>query len=171
MILPLAIVLHTAAQCAPANGPSPETLAAYAKVESGLNPLAIRDDTDRRSYYPQTEAEAIALARRLIDAGHRIGAGIMQVESDNFGWLHLTPETAFGACASIRAGAEYLVAASVYNTGSPTRGFRDGYVARIVANERRLADIATAAAPPDETAIDPFVTPSESPRDMSFAGR
>jgi type IV secretion system protein VirB1 len=120
------------------------TLAAYARVESGFDPLAIRDDTARRSYYPQTEPAAIALARRLIDAGHRIGAGIMQIESDNWGWLRLTAESAFEPCASLRAGAEYLIAASRYNAGNARDGFRNGYVARIVRASMRLP---SAAAP------------------------
>ncbi|MGH7072028.1 MAG: lytic transglycosylase domain-containing protein, partial [Acetobacteraceae bacterium] len=148
MILPLAVFLHTAVACAPKTGPSPVTLAAYAKVESGRDPLAIRDDTDHRSLYPQTAAEAIATARRLIDAGHRIGLGLMQIESGNLAWLRLPVDRAFNACDSIRAGANYLIAASRYNTGSPTRGFRTGYVASVVAAGRALPPVSVTRAAP-----------------------
>jgi type IV secretion system protein VirB1 len=163
MILPLAVFLHTAAACAPKTGPSPPTLAAYAKVESGRDPLAIRDDTDHRSLYPRTAVEAIATARRLIDSGHRIGLGLMQIESGNLAWLRLSVDRAFNACDSIRAAADYLIAASRYNTGSPTRGFRNGYVASVVAAGRALPPISVTRAAP--------VAPAPPPSPDQVRGR
>jgi type IV secretion system protein VirB1 len=57
----------------------------------------------------------------------------MQISSRNFQWLGLTVETAFNACDSLRAAAQHLTSASAYNTGSPTRGFANGYVQKIVS--------------------------------------
>jgi len=131
---------------------APGTTLSFAWAESGLDPLAIHDNADGRSYRPASKAEAVAIASRLIAAGHSIDAGFMQVNSRNFGWLGLSISNAFELCPSIQAGARVLhtgydpcmdaggeaqaclqIAASTYNTGSPTRGFVNGYVMRIAA--------------------------------------
>lgn len=119
-----------AARCAPAV--APETLAAVARVESGFAPLSIHDNTSKRSYRPQDKAEAISIARRLLNDGHSLDVGLMQVNNHNFAWTGLTLEDAFEACRSIRAGAAILTSFSQYNTGSPRDGFANGYVARVV---------------------------------------
>ena len=67
-------------------------------------------------------------------------------------WLGLTWETVFDPCTNVAALARVLttnynavkagrdpqsalrVALSMYNTGSQTRGFRNGYVAKVVGN-------------------------------------
>lgn len=76
-------------------------------------------------------------------------------------WLGLTWETVFDPCTNIAALARVLttnynavsagrdpqtalrVALSMYNTGSQTRGFRNGYVAKVLGN----AGITQSAAP------------------------
>lgn len=57
----------------------------------------------------------------------------MQINSANFGWLGLTMMDALDPCRSIAAGAEVLTAYSRYNTGSPTRGIKNGYAASVQA--------------------------------------
>ena len=131
MILPLAMITHLAAACA--QQVAPGTLTAIARVESALDPLAIRDNTTGRSYWPQTRAGAVAAAARLLAGGHSIDAGLMGINAGNWRWLGLTAETVFDPCRNIRAGARVLVSFSRYNTGSPSRGFRNGYVGRVAA--------------------------------------
>jgi type IV secretion system protein VirB1 len=65
------------ARCAPNVAPS--TMAAIVRVESGGNPLAIGDNTTRRSYYPRDRATAELLARRLLNAGHLLDLGCSKV--------------------------------------------------------------------------------------------
>ena len=124
--------------CAP--NVAAETLAALARTESNLDPLAIHDNTAHQSYQPRDKTEAVSLAQQLLQAGHSIDTGIMQVTSGNFRWLGLGVEDAFEPCASIRAGATVLTSFSGYNTGSPRAGFSNGYVRRVLdsreSNER-----------------------------------
>ena len=108
-------------------------MAAVAQTESQLDPLAIGDNTAHRSYRPQTKAEAVAVAQRLMAERHDLDVGLMQINQRNFGWLRLTLEDAFDPCRSIVAGATVLTAFSRYNTGTPTAGFANGYVARVVS--------------------------------------
>ena len=126
-----------------------DTLAAVAQAESGMNTLAIRDNTTGRSYHPKSEAEAIELATRLVIVEHHaVDMGLMQINSAHLGPFQMTISDAFDACKNIGAGARILVsdykpgadedqqgaldkALSRYNTGSPERGVANGYVQRV----------------------------------------
>jgi type IV secretion system protein VirB1 len=149
-------------QCAPAVAPG--TLLSFARAESDLDPLAMHDNADGRSYRPASKAEAVAIASRMIAAGHSIDAGFMQVNSRNFGWLGLSISNAFELCPSIAAGARILHggfdpcvdaggeaqaclrrAASLYNTGSPERGFVNGYVRLIAATAQHVIPVIAVA--------------------------
>lgn len=159
MILPLALVVQLARTCASAAAPG--TLAAVAATESGFDPLAIGDNTTGTAWRPGSREEAVALARSLIGDGHAVDLGLMQIDASNFAPLHLSLSEAFDPCASLSAGARVLAtnytrasaagtptdsseqaalrrALSRYNTGSPTRGFRNGYVARVLAAAKRV---------------------------------
>jgi type IV secretion system protein VirB1 len=145
--LPLVAVLHLAMAQAP--NVAPETIAAFAEVESGLNPYALLDNTTRKSYRPSTALEAAALAEDLLKKGHSLDTGLMQINSANFSWLGLNHVTAFDPGRSVRAGATVLAEAfqrctgqalsadplrcmaSIYNTGNHRRGEANGYVAKI----------------------------------------
>jgi type IV secretion system protein VirB1 len=134
--------------CAPAVAPS--TMAAIVQVESGSNPLAIDDNTARRSYYPHDRATAERLARRLLDAGHLLDVGIAQIDSMNFAGFGVTAHAIFDPCTNLSVGArilsgDYAFAArrygdgqvalrhaiGMYNTGRLNAGAR--YIARVVA--------------------------------------
>ena len=161
--LPLAVVL----QLAVANAPqvAPETVAAFAQAESRLNPYAIFDNTARKSYAPASAEEAATLARSLLDRGHSIDAGLMQINSANFKRTGIDAATAFDPAHSVRAGAQILVdayqwcqdrqptaeplrcMASVYNTGRPTAGERNGYVGKIFAAADHLVPAIRQAVP------------------------
>lgn len=180
MLLPLALFAQLAAACAPQVAAA--TMAAVAQIESQLEPLAIGDNTAHRSYRPQTKAEAVAVAQRLMTEGHDLDVGLMQINQRNFGWLGLTIEDAFDPCRSIAAGAKVLTSLSRYNTGSPIRGFANDYVARVVAAASEVISprAQTHAVPRGEDPprgsgvkpfVDPFLGPAETPREISFSRR
>lgn len=136
-----------ALRCAPSVAPS--TLSAIARTESGFEPLSINDNTARTSSAPATRDSAIQIASKLLEAGHSLDIGIMQVNSAKFAMLGLTLESAFDPCKSVAAGAAVLagayaggtthegqqtalrVAISTYNTGDAQRGFANGYVHKV----------------------------------------
>ncbi|WP_372784790.1 lytic transglycosylase domain-containing protein [Phenylobacterium sp.] len=170
MILAPEIVLDLAAHCAPQA--APETLLAVTRVESGLDPLAIGvNGPAPRRVRVASRAEAIASARTLISSGANIDLGLAQINSANLGRLGLTVADAFDPCSSLAAGASLLrdnyqavralaaddqsalrTALSLYNTGDRQRGFRNGYVTRVVRSA------AAAAALPAET-LAPLTAP------------
>jgi type IV secretion system protein VirB1 len=179
MMLPLAFVVQLASACAPEAAPG--TLAAVAATESRFDPLAIGDNTTGTSWRPGTRQEAVALARSLIGDGHAVDLGLMQIDASNLAPLHLSLSQSFNPCASLSAGARVLAAdytpapvagspthqstqaalqtaLSRYNTGSPTKGFRNGYVTRVLAAAKRVVpeiDPGTTAAEPSKPAAAP----------------
>jgi type IV secretion system protein VirB1 len=143
-VLALAALIR---HCAPAVAPS--TMAAIVQVESGGNPLAIGDNTTRRSYYPHDRAAAERLARRLLDAGHLLDLGIAQIDSMNFAGFGVTVNTIFDPCTNLSVGARILTgdyafaaqrygdgqfalrhAIGMYNTGRLNAGA--SYIARVL---------------------------------------
>lgn len=134
-------LLTLIATCAPMVAPT--TMKAVVLEESRGHPYAIHDGNTHRALFPDTKAEAIATARRLIEGGSRIDAGLAQINSQNWKWLGLTPETVFDPCTNLRAGERVILAAytsdpstvdaaiSRYNTGDATRGVTNGYVGRV----------------------------------------
>lgn len=154
-MLDLAMVLALAAQCAPTV--SPPTLAAIAHAESRFDPLAIGVNNGPAVRRARTPTEAAATARLLIAAGRNIDLGLAQINSANLDWLGLSIEAAFDPCRNLAAAATVLIAGyrpssetptarqlalrvalSRYNTGHPSRGFRNGYVSRVEASAIRL---------------------------------
>ena len=95
---------------------------------------------------------AAGTAQRYVAAGYSVDLGLGQINSRNMPWLGLTWETVFDPCTNVAALGRVLtanynsakagrdpqaalrVALSMYNTGSQTRGFRNGYVAKVVSN-------------------------------------
>jgi type IV secretion system protein VirB1 len=141
-------------QCAPHVAPA--TLHAIVKVESAQQPLAIHVNGWRLARQPRDLGEAQAWLRWLMARGHSVDVGLMQVNTAHFARLGPTPGNAFDPCRNLAAGAAVLhenyrsaraaqpdpqaalrQALSAYNTGSPERGFRNGYVARVESAARR----------------------------------
>jgi type IV secretion system protein VirB1 len=77
----------------------------------------------------------------------------MQVNAEMARQLHVRPEQLFEPCTNLRVGAAILISAytelaremgegflaldtalSLYNTGDPNAGFRNGYVASVYAH-------------------------------------
>lgn len=164
-MLDLAIILGLSQACAPQV--APQTLAAIAYVESRFDPLAIGVNRGPRpSRAPRDAAEAARIARGLLARGANLDLGIAQINSDNLDWLGLSVEAAFDPCSNLAAAGQVLGAAyrpvrgdspqgtlraalSRYNTGHPTRGVANGYVARVEAAAERLA----LAYPEPSTAV------------------
>lgn len=151
MLLDLATFLTLATSCAPAVAPT--TLLAVAQVESGLNPLAIgvNGPAPSRPRARSTE-EAVRQAEALIATGRDVDLGLAQINVRNLARLGLTVPDAFDPCRNLQASARVLAegyqralpsagagqaalrtALSIYNTGHPERGFRNGYVAKVLA--------------------------------------
>lgn len=146
----MAHIIALASQCAPTV--APETLYAVIATESQGNPFAIGINGGKRlERQPRNRGEAVATARMLLSQGANIDLGLGQINSANLSRLQLSVEDAFEPCANIRAAAKVLssnykaalaagheaplgAALSAYNTGSMTKGYRNGYVAKVFKN-------------------------------------
>lgn len=178
-----ASLIALAVNCGPTVAPG--TTLSFALAESGLDPLAIHSNVDGRSYHPATKAEAVAIASGMLARGERPDLGFMQINAANLAFLRLSISDAFELCPSIAAGARVLhggfdpcmdaggeaqaclkIAASTYNTGSPTRGFANGYVMRIAATaEHVIPEIRVAGVEPQAPSAEtppPVVCPKQS---------
>jgi len=164
-----AAIFTLASQCAPSV--APETVLAIVRTESHEHPFALGVNGGRQPT-PRTNAvDAAATARRYIAAGYSVDLGLGQINSRNMRALGLTWETVFDPCTNIAALGQLLthsynaakpgrdpqsalrVAFSLYNSGSTSRGFRNGYVAKVVGNAG-VADALTGyegATPVSET--------------------
>jgi type IV secretion system protein VirB1 len=150
-------------ECAPRVHAS--TMRAVIATESAGKPYAININGGARlQRQPVNEPEAVATARWLYDNGYNFDAGLAQINSKNFVWLKVTPETIFTPCVNLAAAEsvlthDYEIAAknpggahpvltalSRYNTGNSTRGFNNGYVGKVTANAARQARAAAALA-------------------------
>lgn len=153
-----------AQQCAPAV--EPHTIAAVVKHESGFKPNAIGiNRAGRLQWQPRNQEEAVVTAEWLIKNGYNIDMGLGQINSANLRYLGLSVKQVFDPCTNLRAAARILtenytlasrkhadpqkrlqVALSYYNTGSPTRGFSNGYVSKVMAHMPALAKKSGTAA-------------------------
>ena len=145
-----AVILGLAMQCA--SNIAPQTVAAIVHTESRGHPLALNVNGTRQPKRPTNLADAVATAKRYITMGYSVDLGLGQINSRNMGKLGLTWETVFDPCTNIAALGQILtqnyqsvadgrhpqtalrLAISLYNTGSTSRGFRNGYVAKVVGN-------------------------------------
>ena len=145
-----AAILALASQCTPSV--APETVLAIIQTESSGDPFALNVNGGRQPARQTNSADAAATARRYVAAGYSVDLGLGQINSRNMRWLGLTWETVFDPCTNVAALGRVItanynaaiagrdpqtavrVAISMYNTGSQTRGFRNGYVAKVVGN-------------------------------------
>lgn len=157
-----AAIFSLATQCAP--NVAPETVAAIVQTESRGNPLALNVNGGRQPARPTIAADAITTAKRYVAAGYSVDLGLGQINSRNMRRLGLSWERVFDPCTNIAALGQILsqnyravaggrhpqtalrLAISLYNTGSTSRGFRNGYVAKVVGNAG-VADGATIDYP------------------------
>lgn len=145
-----ALIAHCAPNIAPA------TMTAIVNVESGGNSLAIGDNTAGRSYYPRDRANAESLARRLIDAGHSIDAGIAQIDSMNFAGFGVSVHSIFDPCINLSIGArilsdDYALAARRYRDAQVALRHAIGMynTGRLNGEARYVAQVLVAAGTRD----------------------
>jgi type IV secretion system protein VirB1 len=166
-----AAILALASQCAPTV--APETVLAIIQTESSGEQFALNVNGGKQPARQTNAADAAATARRYVAAGYSVDLGLGQINSRNMRWLGLTWETVFDPCTNVAASARVLtsnynavkagrdpqtalrVALSMYNTGSQTRGFRNGYVAKVIGNAG-VAQSAAYSAPPILAAASPI---------------
>ena len=152
-------LLTLAMQCAPTV--APETVLAIIRTESNGKPFALNVNGGRQPARQYSAAAATQIAQRYVAAGYSVDLGLGQINSRNMRWLGLTWDTVFDPCTNVQALGRVLttnynsaiagrdpqtalrVALSMYNTGSQTRGFRNGYVSKVVGN----AGVASTATP------------------------
>lgn len=139
-------------ECAPMV--APQTMAAIVKTESQFQPWAIGINGNvKLTRQPNNKAEAVATAQSLIAQGYNIDMGLGQINSANLDRIGLSIESVFEPCTNLAASAAILqanyqsatkklqgeqpalhAALSAYNTGSFTKGFKNGYVQKVVKN-------------------------------------
>jgi type IV secretion system protein VirB1 len=165
-------LLALASHCAPTV--APETVLAIIQTESSGEPFALNVNGGRQPARQSNAVDAATTARRFVAAGYSVDLGLGQINSRNMRWLGLTWETVFDPCTNVAALARVLttnynsvkagrdpqtalrVALSMYNTGSQTRGFRNGYVAKVVGNAGIAnADVSYAATLPTVAVAEP----------------
>ncbi len=159
-----------ATECAP--WVAPQTMAAIVRTESQFKPLAININGGAKlERQPQSKEEAVATAKWLIANNYNIDMGLGQVNSVNLAKTNLSIEDAFDSCKNLAAAATILqwnyvsaskhmpneqtalqAAISAYNTGSFTKGFKNGYVQRVVNN----AQVTSDPKQPDASVIQPI---------------
>jgi type IV secretion system protein VirB1 len=99
--------LDLAQRCAPQV--QVEVLAAVASVESGLNPYAVRINSDHPlKAQPTTKAEAIEVAAALVSAGKDVDLGLGGVNVSDLRRLGLSIAEAFDSCRSLNATGHLL---------------------------------------------------------------
>ena len=130
-------------------------------TESGGDDLSINVNRGPR-VRASSVAEGAALVRRYMAQGYTVDVGLAQINSANFARLGVTVEQAFDPCTNLHLASSMLqegyglasrhytgldaisATYSLYNTGTLTRGFRNGYVGRVWSAASGLGTIETA---------------------------
>ena len=162
----------------------PDTLSALIRHESRGSPYAIGVSEKRQHLpkQPQTLASATAAADRLIKQGIDFDAGLGQINVRNWAALNLDSKTVFDPCRNLAAAQTVLAdcyaralpqhqdpqqalraALSCYNTGNFTKGFRNGYVGKILAQANIKVPALTPQADDETSAKPDSKAASESP--------
>ena len=175
-------IVALAQQCAPEI--AVEAVVPLVLTESGGDPLQINVNKGPR-VRAASAADGAAIARRYMAAGYTVDVGLAQINSANFLRLGATVEQAFEPCTNLRLASSVLqqgygVAAryytgldaisatySLYNTGTLTRGIRNGYVGRVWAAATNMGSLPTppqmpAALPASSRATPAPVAASDS---------
>ena len=145
-----------------------DVMVGVAMTESGGNSLSIHDNTGAVSFTPSTKAEAIKLANALLAIHHDLDLGAGNVNVRNFGWTHLTVETAFDECRNMDAATRIMF---VRYNGNPPDASKIVYAQRVMA---RITDDGNpkptepAIHPPDAPAV-VFVRPAHAGRDLVYS--
>ena len=139
-------------------------------TESGGDDLAINVNRGPR-VRAGSIAEGAALVRRYMAQGYTVDVGLAQINSANFARLGVTVEQVFDPCTNLRLASSLLqegyglasrhysgldaisATYSLYNTGTLTRGFRNGYVGRVWSAASGMGTIQAAPPIPGAPAV------------------
>lgn len=156
MIYDVAAIVALAQQCAPEV--ATEAVVPLVLTESGGDSLQINVNKGPR-VRAGSFAEGAAIVRRYMMAGYTVDVGLAQINSANFLRLGVTVEQALEPCTNLRLAASMLqqgyaratrhytgldaisATYSLYNTGTLTRGFRNGYVDRVWSAASRVGSV------------------------------
>lgn len=129
-----------------------EIMREIVKRESRNEPYAIGVNAKGyKSRYPQTKSEAELELQTLMDKGLNLDVGLAQINSQHFkkgrefAKRGFNVNDALDPCTNLKMGAFIFSqnyrryksvpkALSAYNTGSPTKGFKNGYVERYLSD-------------------------------------
>ena len=174
MIHAVAAIIVLAQQCAPEI--ATEAVVPLVMTESGGDDLSININKGPR-VRAASIADGAALVRRYMAAGYTVDVGLAQVNSANFARFGVTVEQAFDPCTNLRLASSMLRAGyglaiqhytgldaisatySLYNTGTLTRGFRNGYVGRVWSAASGMGTIQTRPLVPGSASA-PVATPT-----------
>ena len=161
MIHAVAAITVLAQQCA--SEVATEAVVPLVVTESGGDDLSINVNRGPR-VRAGSIAEGAALVRRYMAQGYTVDVGLAQINSANFARLGVSVEQVFDPCTNLRLASSMLqegyslasrhysgldaisATYSLYNTGTLTRGFRNGYVSRVWSAASGMGTIQ--AAPP-----------------------
>ena len=181
MIHAVAAIIVLAQQCAPEI--ATEAVVPLVMAESGGDDLSININKGPR-VRAASIADGAALVRRYMAAGYTVDVGLAQVNSANFARLGVTVEQAFDPCTNLQLASSMLRAGyglaiqhytgldaisttySLYNTGTLTRGFRNGYVGRVWSAANGMGTIQT---PPPIPGSPSAAVPTASPAKPAVA--
>ena len=168
MIHAVAAVTVLAQQCA--SEVATEAVVPLVMTESGGDDLSINVNRGPR-VRAGSVAEGAALVRRYMAQGYTVDVGLAQVNSANFARLGVSVEQAFDPCTNLRLASSLLqegyglasrhysgldaisATYSLYNTGTLTRGFRNGYVGRVWSAASGMGTIQAAPPIPGAPAV------------------
>lgn len=157
----VAAITLLAQQCA--SEVATEAVVPLVMTESGGDDMAINVNRGPR-VRARSVAEGAALVRQYMALGYTVDVGLAQINSQNFSGLGVSVEQVFEPCTNLRLASKVLqqgyglasrhytgldaisATYSLYNTGTLTRGFRNGYVGRVWSAAAGLGSIQ--AAPP-----------------------
>jgi type IV secretion system protein VirB1 len=156
------------ATCAPQVHPT--TLRALITVESAGNPNAVSlnrpqqladaglNPSDFITRQPQSKAEALQLARRLLQLGITTSVGLAQINIEHAPQLHYSLAQVLDPCTNLKIAQQILIdcdhaqgnatifnarrlqrTLSCYNTGNYQTGIRNGYAQRVRNAAARIA--------------------------------
>ena len=156
MIYDVPAIVSLAQRCAPEV--ATEAVVPLVVTESGGDALQININKGPR-VRAGSIAEGAGIVRRYMLAGYTVDVGLAQINSGNFARLGVTVEQVFDPCTNLRlasavlqegygrasrhyAGLDAIWATfSLYNTGTLTRGFDNGYVRRVWSTASAMGSV------------------------------
>lgn len=125
-----------------------------------------------RTIRPQSAPEAAQIVRNLLAQGHKVAIGLTQVEAGNLPKMGLTIEQVLDPCTNIRTGGQILAqfyaralrklgshdpqaalqaALSAYWSGDFVRGFKGGYVQKVINNAGLAVELKVPSIAPSRS--------------------